>query len=116
MILNRQLHTLEMNSIWQAVEAMNKELEADLEKNGFYVSANTLADGSLTVEDRRRQEHLDAFARERMGMHFGIYCRLLLKNPGTLLTLKCGMKYRGSCGRVWVDLCKDSIEGPWKDW
>jgi hypothetical protein len=38
-----------MNRIWKVFGAMNNELEADLEKYGFYISANTRADGTLTL-------------------------------------------------------------------
>ena len=63
-----------MKQIGDAFMAMNKELESDPEKYGFYgaqtyVSANPRVDTVMTVQYWRSQEHLNAYARDGMSKH-----------------------------------------------
>lgn len=74
-ILNGEIPNKEMDDISKAFDAMHRELEADPEKYGFYgstryVTSNPRVDGSLTVQYWRSQDHLNAYARERMAKHF----------------------------------------------
>ena len=74
LILNGNIPSKEMKQIGDAFNSMIKELEADPEKYGFlgatnYISGNTRVDSTMTIQYWRSQEHLNAYARERMSKH-----------------------------------------------
>ena len=74
-ILNGYIPSKEMKDIGDAFLSMNKELESDPKKYGFYgstqyVATNTSVDGAFSVQYWRSQRHLDAYARDHMSKHF----------------------------------------------
>ena len=74
-ILNGYIPNNELKALGNAFIAMNKELESDPEKYGFYgstqyVAANPSVDTVFTVQYWKSQEHLNAYARDLMSKHF----------------------------------------------